>query len=55
MTVTAPPRVRTKVQPVITVGAGVFWRTVSAGWWASRGWHTARTRVLTAVDDASRR
>ena len=51
----APHRVRTTVQPVLTVPAGVFWRAVSAGWWASRGWHVARTAVLTAVDDASRR
>jgi hypothetical protein len=49
------PLVRTTVRPVALLGAGVFWRAVSAGWWASRGWHTARTRVLTAVDDASRR
>ncbi|WP_345417110.1 hypothetical protein [Actinomycetospora chlora] len=51
MTEPAAPLLRTTVRPV----AGLFWRAVSAGWWASRGWHAARTAVLTAVDDVSRR
>ena len=55
MTLPVAPLVRTTVRPVLTAGATVFWRAVSAGWWASRGWYVTRTAVLTAIGPDSRR
>ncbi|GAA4744846.1 hypothetical protein [Actinomycetospora chibensis] len=50
MTPPAAPRVR----PVFALAAGLVWRTVAAGWWASRAWYVARAAVITAVADRGR-
>ena len=30
--------------------AGIVWRAVAVGWWASRAWYVVRASVLTATD-----
>jgi hypothetical protein len=42
------------VRPVLVLAAGVVWRGVAAGWWASRVWYVARAAVITAVADRGR-
>lgn len=43
------------VRPVLVLLAGLVWRGVAAGWWASRGWYVARAAVLSAADEVGAR
>jgi hypothetical protein len=42
------------VRPVLVLAAGLVWRGVAAGWWASRAWYVARAAVIAAVVDVDR-
>ncbi|MEJ2863988.1 hypothetical protein [Actinomycetospora flava] len=43
------------IRRVAVLPAGLVWRTVGAGWWVSRGWYTARPRLLAVIDEVDAR